>query len=80
MNIPIPSWLVNILVTLAKNFGLPLLLKLWPGLPKEVVELITAILSFIHGSDNKPEAVRQVKQALTTSATCEGVACRLKKG
>lgn len=79
MNVPIPQWLVTLLVALAKKVGLPLLLKLWPGLPSEVVQLIDAILSFVHGSPDKPAAVRKVKESLTTEKPCEGMECYLKK-
>jgi hypothetical protein len=78
MSLPIPQWLLSLLIVLAKNVGLPLLIKLWPGLPKEVIDLIEVILSFISGSPDKPAALAHVRAALTTKGTaCTEIGCQL---
>lgn len=67
---PIPAWLLKLLITIAVNLGLPWLLKAFPWIPKAVIDAIEAALNEI-----KPvkAQLKDAKQAAIEK--CVGVAC-----
>lgn len=69
---PIPAWLLNILIKLAVSIGLPWLMKKFPGLPAEVWAILEEILKHVNSSDDKAAAVKQVREKVRQ---CTGVAC-----
>ena len=69
-----PSWLLNLLVSLAIKVGMPYLLKYLPWIPQEVMVIIEKLLNDLQKPDTsnsmaKKAALRDVKQY------CSGVGC-----
>jgi len=67
-----PQWLINLLLKLAVSWGLPALAKAFPWLPKEVIDLIVAIIEGLKKSEQPVETLREVKRAVSQ---CNGIAC-----
>lgn len=68
-----PSWLIIIIIQLAVKFGLPQLIKLFPKLPVEVVQIVNDLLAKL--ADHKEEKVSMKKEAVVKIKECLGVAC-----
>lgn len=68
-----PHWLLQLLVTLAVQFGIPWLLKAFPWLPKEVIAIIEELLKALQ--DQKMEKKALIKEAKQNIAACYGPNC-----
>jgi hypothetical protein len=56
-----PAWLLNLLIKLAIDFGLPFLLKKFPWIPGEVKQIIEELLAQIKEANGQKAEVRRVK-------------------
>jgi hypothetical protein len=62
-----PSWLIQILVTIAIKVGIPYLAKLIPGIPQSVIDVIEQLLSDLQdpkksNSASKKRALKRIKE------------------
>lgn len=69
-----PAWLLQILITIAIKIGVPALLKYFPGVPQQVVDIINQLLDSLKdpkqsNSAAKKIAISSVKDFCTTG--CE---------
>lgn len=70
-----PAWLIQIIVTLAIKFGIPFILKRFPGIPPEVIKIIEDLISKLtQHSEQKSIIVGQAKADLRK---CIGDSCKL---
>lgn len=60
----IPAWVINLLIQAATTLGIPWLMKKFPGLPKQVWDLIDSVLAHIQGAPDKPAAVAEMRVAV----------------
>lgn len=75
-----PTWLINALVGIAIKIGVPWLVKKFPWIPKEIVDIINELVEQlknpnVSNSVAKKTAMRQVKEFCTT-----GCSPQIKKG
>lgn len=66
-----PAWLVQLLTTLALQFGIPWLTEKFSWLPKEFFVMLQDILKYVQAADDKKEAVKTVRSQLG----CVGIGC-----
>lgn len=66
-----PSWLIQLLVTLAGQFGIPWLTEKFKWVPKEFWQIVMDVLKHIQDAPNKDEAIKNVRSALS----CQGIGC-----
>ncbi len=62
-----PIWLVNLLAQLAIQFGIPYLLKVIPGIPPAVIEIIEELLKKLQdpkvsNSSARKSAIHKIKK------------------
>lgn len=71
-----PAWLIQLIVTLALQFGLPFVQKLFPKLPPEVIALIQALIEKLLGhKEEKKTLIQDTKKQI---AACFGDNCPTK--
>lgn len=69
-----PAWLIQIIVTLAIKFGVPYIVKLFPKIPDQVIDIIDTLLEQLKDPNVSDSSAK--KTALySIKAHCEGVAC-----
>lgn len=54
-----PSWLIQLLVGLAIKVGIPYLVKLLPGIPPEVIQVIEELIKQLQGANQTKQAAKQ---------------------
>lgn len=69
-----PTWLINIIVTLAVKVGLPWVVQKFPKMPQEIIDIISQLLEqlknpTVSNSVAKKQALTRVKEFCT--AGCE---------
>jgi len=68
----IPPAIIEFLVKLAITFGIPMIVKYIPGLPKEVLDIVEALINALK------EAPKAQRKTLKRDAKeCVGVACKI---
>ena len=68
-----PNWLLQIIVTLAIRVGVPELVKLFPKIPQEVIDIINKLLDALNNptvsnSSAKKMAISQVRDYVVGQA------------
>lgn len=58
-----PAWLIKTLIGLAVRFGLPWVLKHFPGIPEAVRKIIEQLLEALAGEPSRERKRELVKQA-----------------
>lgn len=71
-----PAWLIQLIITLAVKFGLPWILKKFPGIPPEVMKVIEELLGNL--ATHKEEKAKLVAEAKEKVAACYGPECKLR--
>lgn len=66
-----PSWLIELLVTLAAKVGIPYLTEKLNWVPKEFWAIVQDVLSHIKSQPDKTAAVQSVRAQLQ----CAGIGC-----
>lgn len=66
------AWLVPLLIRLAVSLGVPYVMKKFPGVPAELIQLLEEIAKHIHSSDNPAAALDNVRKAVRE---CTGTGC-----
>jgi len=67
----LPSW-AKYLLKAASIFGIPILKMLFPSVGQDVWKLIEDIINHVDAADDKPAAVREIKEAV---GRCTGSFC-----
>ena len=70
-----PAWLIQLLITLAINFGLPWLLKKFPWIPPEVRKIIEDLINKL--KDHKEQKEVLVSEAKQKVRECYGPNCKI---
>lgn len=68
-----PGWLISLLATLAIKFGIPWIIKKWPGIPQQVIDIINELLSKLNDPNQSNSAAKKV--AIFKIKECTGVGC-----
>lgn len=66
-----PSWMIELLVNLAMQFGIPWLTEKFKWVPTEFWQVVKDILKYVQAADDKKEAVKTVRSQLG----CVGIGC-----
>lgn len=71
-----PPFLLNIIISFAIKFGLAWLVKRFPGIPQEVIDIIEKLLGGLKSAESPDEKAMLKRQAMRdVKAHCDGVAC-----
>lgn len=68
-----PAWLVPIVVQIAVKFGVPWLLKVIPGIPQVVIDIINDLLNKLADPTQSNSAAK--KDAIDKIKKCTGSFC-----
>lgn len=68
-----PPWLISLAATLAIKFGIPWVIKMWPGIPQQVIDIINELLGKLKNPAESNSAAK--KLAIVKIKECTGTGC-----
>lgn len=71
-----PAFLINLLITLAIRFGIPLILRRFPGLPAGVKEILEEFLESLKVNRRDRKAAEERAKARLKNE-CFGIECEI---